>query len=208
MIQKLKSLSTTASACRMAVVFTGWFGLTLLAQARDAVAAGVALNDLRGYSVDLEYWVTEAYSLSRPGEQTRFIQPSFRYIHRIYVSPRGEIFHRRQFFDERPNYQTPFFTLDNVRNSGDSMLSYLPEQGFVFKNIPSDQKKMTTFVDLVTIPVSRGPEGFKCGVRRSLILEDGAKEFIAYNSPTEKKVISSQSITKSQCRIVPGNVFK
>jgi hypothetical protein len=170
-----------------------------------AVAGGIPLSELYGYSLVVDWTISERETC--PCAKSEYTSVKH-FTERIYVSERGRLFHNRNGI------------LNNVRRYSFSMISenaaqeliYEEGVGFTSRVIPSDYNKPeTTFARVATIAVEKHAGSLSCSVSTKLVLKSGQKDYIFYGirSSGDKDVfqIHSFNMIQSSCTISKGNVF-
>lgn len=185
------------------------FALSWFIQQSHAVAAGLPLTDLYGYSFKADWSIDETETCSACGAKTQPYVTTKSFTERIYVSTLGRLFHNRNAVvngEQRHNFS--MITTTNAQE-----LIYDPTIGFISRVIPSDYNKdQTTFARVAKIAVARAENGFSCSVSTTLVLKEGEKDYIFFGSDSKNENLSEYQIhyfelTRSACSVSPGNIF-
>ena len=179
--------------------------LGLCALGPDRAVADVPLKALQGFSIEAEYWVGEHYLLLR-GNERKNITDSFRYTLAIFVSDKGQIFYRRAFFDQTSGYKKPVWVFEQRRGRKDEALTYDLRSGFTFLNIPADDNRNSTFLEIVNFAISGSGSSMSCNVSLRWALKQGEKEYRAVNRDFTK-IIDRRAIQSSTCKVFKGNAL-
>ena len=173
-----------------------------------ANAAEISLSDLRGYSIDAEWVTNRNYTWVETSGQRKRIRGSFRYVHKIYISKTGRLFHRRHMYDPNISRTKPIWTYDHIRSGRGERLEWGPNSTFIHRGIPSDAKERTTYARIVRLALSQSGGSYSCSVAFSLALKKGEKQYINYEPSGRYRIVHSVKARQKSCRVYKGNVFK
>ena len=188
---------------RLLPVFAGLAFFTFVP--RPASAAEISLSDLRGYSIEAEWFVnSRSISVGKSGERQRTKNDN-RYVDKIYISKTVKIFHRRIGYCgscTKPEWNFDFF------RSGRSQGFKWANSTFVHTAIPSADKERTTYVQIDRIALSQSNGSYSCSVTTSLALQKGEKQYIKYEPSGLYRIIQIFRSRQKSCRVFKGNVLK
>jgi hypothetical protein len=170
-----------------------------------AVAGGIPLSDLYGYSLVADWTISERETC--PCAKSEYTSVKH-FTERIYVSERGRLFHNRSAILNNVRR----YRFSKIDENATQELIYQEGVGFVSRVIPSDYNQAkTTFARVATIAVEKRAGSLSCSVSTKIVLKSGQKDYIFYGikSSEDKDVfqIHSFDMIQSSCTISKGNVF-
>lgn len=184
------------------------FALSWLIQQSSAVAAGLPLTDLYGYSLTADWSIDETETCSSCRAKIQPYVTTKRFREKIYVSNLGRLFHNR---DTAVNdAQRSNFSM--ITTTGWQELIYDPTVGFISRVIPTDYNlDKTTFARVTKIAVTKNGDLFSCSVSAKLVLKIGQRDYIFFGTNNGQQhseyQIHSFSLTQSNCSVSRGNIF-